>query len=102
MCRQVQVSSTLQSLEPVTKARHPLGKTSKSRSHGRRMWSCQLSMVQLGGNSKGLQDPTRRHPHLRKLAYVEWAPPHPLVSEFPLLWQQGYGQHPELVALQDS
>lgn len=75
MCRQVQVSSTLQSLEPVTKTRHPLGKTSKGRSHGRRMWSCQLSMVQLGGKGAGLLNPTGRHPHLRKPACVRWAPP---------------------------
>jgi hypothetical protein len=89
MCRQVHVSSTLQSLEPVTKARYPLEKTSKGRSHGRRMWSCQLSLVRLEGKGAGLLDPTGRHPHLRRLASVRWAPPQPLVSECPLLWQQG-------------
>lgn len=41
------------SLELVTKARHPLGETSKGRSHDRRMWSCQLSMV-LGAKGAGM------------------------------------------------
>lgn len=65
MCRQVHVSSTLQALELVTKARHPLGETSKGRSHGRRMRSCQLSTVQLGGKGAGLVDPTGRQPHFK-------------------------------------
>lgn len=37
----------------VTKARHPLGETSKDRSHDTRMWSCQLSTV-LGAKGTGL------------------------------------------------
>lgn len=56
MCRQLPVSSALQALELVTKARHPLGETSKGRSHDRRMWSCQLSTV-LGGKGAGLSIP---------------------------------------------
>lgn len=79
MCRQFQVSSTQQSLEPVTKARHPLGKASKGRSQGRRMWSCQLSMVQLGGKGTVLLIP-QEGTHTSGSWPVLSGPHQPLVS----------------------